>query len=194
MFLRSSIYVWAAGDLRQRKAAVDVRAHPPGFHAFEESPHPPRRHLGLAPHVTEIDAEDGFVRVHERHRMEERHARGGPAEAKRSRELRGRRGGDAEHPEPAARAQRTVALLPMRTTERIDDERDTLPAGETIDLFRPIRGAVVDELLSAALEEERMLRAAGRAVDRRADMPGDVDRGETDASAGIVDEHRLFRA
>ena len=35
------------------------------------------------------------------------------------------------------------------------------------------------------------LRGAGGAVDRRADVAGDVDRGEPDPAAGVVDQHGL---
>ena len=122
VFLRSSIYAWAspaarAGSSCPHGGAPTLRRRP------RAGLHPVRDHVGLVPHVTEIHAEDRFVRVHQRDRMEKRHAERDRHQPQRPEQPGCRRGRDAEHSEPSRRAQRPVALLPVIAAERIDDER-----------------------------------------------------------------------
>ena len=77
-------------DLREREALVYVGANPALGDSIQQYFHPTRDHVGLVPHVAEVHAEDGFVGVHQRERMEERHAERHWQQAQGPRQLRAR--------------------------------------------------------------------------------------------------------
>ena len=80
----------------------------------------------------------------------------------------------------------------MIAAERIGDERNALSLGEPLEFDRPVLRAVIDGFVQATLLQEGMLAAACRPVDCGADVASDVDRGKSDAAAGIVNEHSLL--
>ena len=73
----------------------------------------------LAPHVSEIDAEDALIGVHQRNRIElkPRRAREHGQHAKHAALLPAGRRGNAEHAQPPRRREDAIALLP-RTRHR----------------------------------------------------------------------------
>src|SRR6266478_4600287 len=124
--------------------------------------------------------------------MEERHAESNRQQTQRPRQLRRRCRRNAKHAEPSRRTQRLVALPPVIAAKRIGDKRHAFSIGEPVQFDRPVLRAVVDGLVQAALEQEGVLAAACRSVDRGTDVARDVDRGKSDAAADIVNQHGLL--
>ncbi len=81
----------------------------------------------------------------------------------------------------------------MIAAERIGDERHAFALAEPLQFDRPVLRAVVDGLVQPALPQESVLGAAGRAIDCGAEVSRDVDGGQADAAAGIVNQHGLLR-
>src|SRR4051812_45316641 len=64
----------SVGDLIEREAAIDVRSYPTFRQAAHDLAHPTGDLLALAPHVTEIQTEDGFVAIHQTDWIKARHS------------------------------------------------------------------------------------------------------------------------
>ena len=74
--------------LGERETLVHMRADPAIRDALQQYFHPGRDHIGFVPHVAEVHAEDRFVCVHQKERMEQRHAERSWQQTQRSRQLR----------------------------------------------------------------------------------------------------------
>jgi hypothetical protein len=70
--------------------------------------------------------------------------------------------------------------------KRIGDECHAFSIGEPVQLDYPVLCAVVDSFVHPALEQEGVLCAACRSVNRGTDVACNVDRGKSDATADIV--------
>ena len=82
----------------------------------------------------------------------------------------------------------------MTAAKWIDDQLDSLAGSQSHQFRRPVTAGVVDRMRQATFEQKGMLARTGRAINRRAEMAGDVDRGQTHTASGIVDQHRVTRA
>ena len=80
----------------------------------------------------------------------------------------------------------------MIAAERIDDECHAFSIGEPVQFDRPVLRPIVDGFVQATRLQEGMLAAPRRSVDRGADVARDVDRGKSNAAAGIVNQHCLI--
>ena len=67
------IRVCVAGG-RERKGFIDMGANPPICNSLQQDLHPTGDHLSLMPKMSDVHAEDTFVVINERNRMEERHS------------------------------------------------------------------------------------------------------------------------
>src|SRR5260370_33362011 len=115
------------GDLIERKSAIDVRLNP----ALVDSAHELLRPLGnffaFAPHVTEVQAEDALVAIHQSQRMKLRrlhqsfHCPDLPADS------RSRRRGHAENSHSSRRPQSAIGLLPTRAAQWLEGQFNSTP-------------------------------------------------------------------
>jgi len=66
-------------------------------------------------------------------------------------QLRARRSGNTEHPEPSRRSQRFETFSPMIASERIGNQRDPFSICQPIQFDRPILCPVVDRFMHTPL-------------------------------------------
>ena len=102
--------------------------------------------------------------------------------------------GLAQFQEPSALAQHGEAGRDRLAGERIEHQVDALAAGRFADLIGKIERAGIHHVLDAQrLQVLAFPRAAGGGEDLRADLPGNLDRGQSHAAGGRVDQHPLAR-
>ena len=102
--------------------------------------------------------------------------------------------GLAQFQEPSALAQHGEAGRNRLSGERIEHQVDSLAAGRLPDLVGKIERAGIHHVLDAQRSEVlAFARAAGGGEDLRADLPGDLDRGQPHAAGGRVDQHPFAR-
>ena len=100
--------------------------------------------------------------------------------------------GLADFEEPAVRAEDRQALGDRLAGQRVEHDVDALAVGVGEDLVGERgRAAAVDVLHAERAEEVALFVAAGRGEDFRAEMLGDLNRGEADAAGTGVNQHPL---
>ena len=75
--------------------------------------------------------------------------------------------------------------------DRVENEFDAAPAGDLARAHLEILGAIVDQMIDAERAQFAVLGRRGGADDGRADMLGDLGRGDADAAAGGMNQHGL---
>ncbi len=102
-----------------------------------------------------------------------------------------RRCRNTKHSEPPGVSQRRITLLPVRSTNRIDHEIHTAAVGQFLQLRQPILLAIVDRMVQSAFCQKLVLARTRRSKRLGADLLRDVECRKSNASAGVVDQHRL---
>src|SRR5207237_896005 len=95
----------------------------------------------------------------------------------------------AEYSHSSRGAQRSISLLPACAAQRIDCQLYALTVCKFNQDRQPILIAIVDCVIETALLQKLMFGGTGRTVSRRADVFRNVQSRESDAAAGVVNQH-----
>jgi len=176
------------------KGRIDAGLDVAGAVVFQQGVHFATQKLELIPQVTDVDAPDRFVVVHQGHGAPLRNGEILSQDVPPAHRLPGRHVGEPERHQVTHRFQKIVSRLPVAPAQRIQDDVHALPAGEPTHLLGVVLRAVIDGVVAALLSDHVVLPGGGRAVD------GHVPDGFTQLKhrgphpAGRhVNQHRLPR-
>src|SRR2546429_2868679 len=113
--------------------------------------------FAFVPHVTEIQAEDAFVAIHQPDWIVPRHLRDGFQSSNLTQDSRGRSDRHPEHSHATSDAQSAIAFLPASTAQRIDNQFNAPFIREIQQYREPILISVIDGMIQSTLFEEFML-------------------------------------
>src|ERR1041384_3439577 len=145
------------GDLLERKYAIDVRMNPAFGNAAHDLPGPRADFFAFVPHVTEIQAEDAFVPIHQPDGIETGHLRDGFQSSNLAQDSRRRSHRHPEHSHASSSPQSAIAFLPACAAQRIDYQLNTTSIREIEQYRKPILIAVIDRMIQTTLFEKFML-------------------------------------
>src|SRR6266446_5717650 len=93
---------------------------------------------------------------------------------------------------PSAPGNRAERRLAVGAADRVEDDVDSAPFGESFDALAQIFGGIVDGRVGAVLAAHRELLVARCAGDdARAERLADLDRGQADAAGRAEHEQRF---
>src|SRR2546421_485695 len=86
---------------------------------------------------------------------------------------------------------RTETLCPVAAADRINNQLNAATVGKLHQNWQPVLVAIIDRMIEAALAQEFMLARTRRSVSCRSNFLCDIQGGQSNSAAGVVNQYRL---